>query len=129
MHEIERRQLARVSYESTIYWAEFLEETIPAMGDFQVSDTSDLSPDGFSFFSPKVIESKMLLVSLASPMHASHLLVVRIRHCTEGFWNRQRKFRISCELITSVENPFLPANAGAIERIRLELEQRMTQSV
>lgn len=127
MKSIERRQQAQISYESTIYWAEFGENMIPGMRDFVVSETSDLSPKGFSFFSQTAIESNVVLVALANPTHASHLLVVRIRHCTEGFWERERKYRIGGTLVASVENPFLPPNAKSIDAIRAELEGHAAQ--
>jgi hypothetical protein len=77
---------------------------VPGPGAFEEVECHDLSCRGFSYFYPTEPLFRSLVVILSGVAGHTLYMAAEVRHCREGFWNRQRQFLVGCRFVGKINH-------------------------
>ena len=95
----DKRASVRVIYETMLLVAEFPGEKFPPFSAFWEVKTTDLSPNGVGFYSPKKPEAETLLLMFGNPQANPIFVKARVVHCVENVGEKGTLYRIGCEFL------------------------------
>jgi hypothetical protein len=94
----ERRRRTRRPYPYRQMIAPILQGKLPAEGDFAEFECYDISPGGFSFWSPSPPQSESLVVALGNAPQLAYL-TAQVAHVTRGKHKGKKMYLIGCAYI------------------------------
>lgn len=108
----DRRRANRRTDQHAMLVAEYHGYGLPAFEEFVHVETRDLSPAGMSFFFHRPIDSPYLILMMGELAKRPIVILARIRHSSEGFWERRRQFLVGCDFVKRLDiqvDAFTPA--------------------